>query len=73
MFLFFSEKSGDSVFRVVVMLGYNPSIGDALASDREIHYSVEATFYSTAVSIVCTVLCDLPSESSLLTVMNLMI
>ena len=46
---------------------------NTLASDREFNYSVETTFYSTAVSIVCTVLCILPSESSFLTVMKLTI
>ena len=43
------------------------------SSDCEMHYSEEATFYSTAVSYVCTALCVLPSENRLLTVMHLMI
>ena len=30
MLLFFLEKIGDRVFRVVVMLVYNPSIGDVM-------------------------------------------
>ena len=44
-----------------------------LASVREFHFSVEMTFNSTAVSIVCTILNLLPSESSLHTVMKLTI
>ena len=46
-----------------------PADHPLLASVHEFHYGEETTFYSTAVSIVCTVLCFLPSESSLLTVM----
>ena len=43
------------------------------SSDFEMHYSEEATFYSTAVSNVCTALCALPSENRLLTLMHLTI
>ena len=45
----------------------------APSSDCEMHYSEEATFYSTAVSNVCTALCVLTSENRLLTVMHLTI
>ena len=45
----------------------------SLGSDCEIHYSEEATFYSTAIRNVRTALCVLPSENKLLTVMHLTI
>ena len=36
-----------------------------LASGCEFHFCVETTFYRTAISIVCTILSLLPTESSL--------
>ena len=44
-----------------------------LASGCELHYDVETTFCSKAVSIVCTILSLLHSERSLHTVLKLMI
>ena len=45
----------------------------SLALDCEFHYGEETIFYSTAVSVVSTVLFVLPSESNLLTEMKLTI